>query len=105
VIGRPLAAGGHEAGFRTAAFWDTGIHRLSGALTGGFPYPDPAKTEESFSAPPSRSPASRARAATNCAPPRASLGCGSSRAGGARHASCSRPSTARSPKASTPRKT
>jgi predicted ATPase len=55
----------------------------------------------SRSAPPSRSPASKARGATNCAPPRASPGCGASRAGGARRASCWQPSTAPSPRAST----
>jgi predicted ATPase len=28
--------------------WDAEIHRLRGELTGRLPYPDPAKTEESF---------------------------------------------------------
>jgi hypothetical protein len=55
----------------------------------------------SRSAPPSRSPTSKAHAATNCAPRQASPGCGASRAGAARRASCSRPSTAGSPRAST----
>jgi len=54
------------------------------------------------SAPHWRSPASKAHAATNCAPRRTSPGSGASRAGEARHASCSRPSTAGSPRASTP---
>jgi class 3 adenylate cyclase/predicted ATPase len=57
----------------------------------------------SRSAPPSRSPASRAREATNCAPPRASPGCGASRAAGPRRATCSPPSTTGSPRASTPK--
>src|SRR5271156_2298491 len=81
--------------------WDAEIHRLCGELTGRLPYPDPPRPRI-HSAQPWRSPESKARGVTNCAPPRASPAYGASRAAGLRRATSSRPSTARSPKASTP---
>jgi hypothetical protein len=69
--------------FSTARGWDAEIDRLRGEFTGRLPYPDPARPR-TRSAPPSRSPASKTHGATNCAPPRASPGCGASRADGAR---------------------
>jgi predicted ATPase len=90
-----------KAAVSGATGWDAEIHRLRGELTARLPFPDPAKTEDSF-----RTALAIAREqgtrATNCAPPRASPASGASRAGGPRHATCSRPSTARSPRASTP---
>ena len=81
--------------------WDAEISRLRGELTGRLPYPDPAKAEESFRTA-LAIPASKIRGAANCAPPRASPGCGASRAGGTRHATCCRRSTAGSAKDSKP---
>jgi hypothetical protein len=80
--------------------WDAEIRRLRGEFTGRLPHPDPAKAEDSFRTP-SRSPASKAHGATNCAPPRASPGCGAISADRARRATFSHPSTPRSPRAST----
>ena len=69
---------------------DAEIHRLRGELTGRLPYP--IRQGRGFVPHrPRDRPTSRARGATNCAPPRASPGCGASRAGGARRATCSRP--------------
>jgi len=77
--------------------WDAEIHRLCGEFTARLPHPDPAKAEESF-----RSALAIAREQGTRGPPRASPGCGATRAGGARRATCSRRFTARSPRASTP---
>jgi hypothetical protein len=76
------------------------IHRLRGDLTGRFPYPDPAKAEDLFQHRPGNrlraGHTGELRAATSLA------ACGVSRAGGARRATCSCPSTVRSPRTSTP---
>jgi predicted ATPase len=74
--------------------WDTEIHRLRGEFAARSPHFGPAKAEDSFS-----TALAIGWKQTSCAPPRASPGCGTSRAGGERHASCSYPSTAGSPRA------
>jgi predicted ATPase len=81
--------------------WDADIHRLRGELTPRLPYPDPVKAEASFrtALAVAREQGTRGyelRAATSLA------GCGASRAGGARPASCWHPSTTVLPKGSTP---
>jgi predicted ATPase len=81
--------------------WDAEIHRFAASSPVGCHIPI-QRRPRTRSAPPSRSPESKAHGATNCAPSRASPASGASRAAGPRRATCSRPSTARSPRASTP---
>ena len=90
-----------KAAVSGARGWNAEVHRLRGELTGRLPYPDPAKAEDSFRTALAIA-RSRAREATNCAPRRALPGCGPSRAGEARRATCWHPSTVGSPRASTP---
>ena len=90
-----------KAAVSGAMGWNAEIHRLRGELTARLPHPDPAKAEDSFRTALAIA-REQARGATNCGPPQASPGCGASRAARARRATCSRPSTAPSPKALTP---
>ncbi len=79
--------------------WEAELHRLEGIALFGLNRLEEAKT------PSKRRCASREdnrRSPTSCAPRRASPGCGANRAGGPRRAICWHPSTAGSPRASTP---
>jgi predicted ATPase len=81
--------------------WDAEIHRLRGDLTARLPHPDPAKAEDSFRtalgiAREQDARGYELRAVTSLAR------LGGTTVDGARRATCSRPSTARLPRASTP---
>ena len=95
-----LREGLETAGATGEHMWDAELHRLTGDCA--------ARRKQARRGPglpcskrsASRKPNKRSR--WNCAPPRASPGCGASRAGGPKRATSSRRSTAGSPRASTP---